>query len=204
MATGTMTIVTQIGGVTIQKVIAETFDHPNVYGDGQNEIPLAAGKSVTDWVKTDADTAACNLPTGHGYTDGQCDVYWTGGMRYNVGMTIVGDAASLEGGTGDDFPASASEDVVVCKHQQINTAIDGDMIKLWTVNATKRAHVHFEDADSDTIRDQELLAEQPWTYAASSGDTSPLTGDPVTVCYASNGETTDGIITILSGEDSTP
>ncbi len=200
MPTGTINIVTSIGGKTVQKQITETFDHPNVYAD----IPLAAGKEVTDWVKTDANTAACNLPADHGYTDGKFDVYWEGGMRYDVDGTIVTNALSLDGGSGTDFPASATEDIVVCKHQQINTAIDGDNILLWTVNATKRAHVHFEDADGDTIRDQELLADQPWTYAASSGDASPLTGDPVTVCYASNGETTAGLIDILSGEDSTP
>lgn len=200
MPTGTINIVTSIGGKTVQKQITETFDHPNVYAD----IPLAAGKKVTDWVKTDANTAACNLPADHGYTDGKFDVYWEGGMRYDVDGTIVTNALSLDGGSGTDFPASATEDIVVCKHQQINTAIDGDNILLWTVNATKRAHVHFEDADGDTIRDQELLADQPWTYAASSGDASPLTGDPVTVCYASNGETTAGLIDILSGEDSTP
>jgi hypothetical protein len=200
MPTGTINIVTSIGGKTVQKQITETFDHPNVYAD----IPLAAGKEVTDWVKTDANTAACNLPADHGYTDGKFDVYWEGGMRYDVDGTIVTNALSLDGGSGTDFPASATEDIVVCKHQQINTAIDGDNIQLWTVNATKRAHVHFEDADGDTIRDQELLADQPWTYAASSGDASPLTGDPVTVCYASNGETTAGLIDILSGEDSTP
>ncbi len=200
MPTGTLNIVTSIGGKTVQKQITETFDHPNVYAD----IPLAAGKEVTDWVKTDANTAACNLPADHGYTDGKFDVYWEGGMRYDVDGTIVTNALSLDGGSGTDFPASATEDIVVCKHQQINTAIDGDNIKLWTVNATKRAHVHFEDTDGDTIRDQELIGDQPWTYAASSGDASPLTGDPVTVCYASNGETTAGLIDILSGEDSTP
>lgn len=204
MANGTMSINATIGGVSLLKTITETFDHPNVYGDGDTQIPLAAGKAVTNWVKTDANTAACDLPGGHGYTNGKFDVYWTAGMRYDVDGTIVTNALSLDGGTGTDFPASASADVVVCKHQQINTAIDGDAIKLWCVNSTKRAHVHFEDTGGATINDHELLADQPWTHAASSGAASPLTGNPVTVCFATCGETTAGVLTILSGEDSTP
>src|SRR5690349_1655283 len=35
-----------------------------------NEIPLPVGNVVTSWVKTDADTAACNLSAGHGKTSG--------------------------------------------------------------------------------------------------------------------------------------
>jgi hypothetical protein len=204
MPTGTLAIVGSIGGVTIQKTISETGDHANVYGDANSEIVLAAGKEVTDWVKTDADTAACSLASGHAYTDGKFDVYWDGGMRYDVDGTIVTNALSLDGGSGDDYPASATEDIVVCKHQQITTAIDGDEVQLLVVNATTHAHCHFEDADGDTIKDLELTANTPYTYHQSSGDASPLTGDPITVCYVTNGTTTDGVITSLSLEDSTP
>lgn len=204
MATGTLAIVGSIGGVTIQQTISETGDHPNVYGDGQTMIALAAGKAATDWVKTDANTAACNLAGGHGYSSGKVDVFWTGGMRYDVDMVVTVNALALDGGSGTDFPANGNLTVVVCTHQQINAAIDGDEIQLLIVNSSTRAHLHFEDASSDVIRDQELLGNQPWTYAQSSGDASPLTGDPITVCYASNGTTTAGVLTILSLEDSTP
>ena len=204
MSTGTLAIVGSIGGVTIQKTISETGDHPNVYGDGQTLIALAAGKAASDWVKTDANTAACNLTAGHGYTTGKMDVYWTGGMRYDVDVTVTVNALALDGGSGTDFPATATATVVVCKHQQINTAIDGDNVQLLVVNSTQWAHLHFEDAASDVIKDKELLADQPWTYAISSGEASPLTGDPIAVCFVSNGTITAGVLTILSLEDSTP
>jgi hypothetical protein len=38
------------------------------------DVALPAGKDVTAWVKTDANTAACDLPAGHGYSDGNFDV----------------------------------------------------------------------------------------------------------------------------------
>ncbi len=200
MATGTLAIVGSVGQRTIQKTITETYDHPNTY----EEIPLAAGKAVTSWVKTDADTAACDLPADHGYTDGQFDVYWTDGMRYDVPGTIVTNALTLDGGSGDDFPDSEAADVIVCKHQQINTAIDGDNVMLLILNSTQRAHLHFEDADGDTIKDIELVADNPSTWNNGSGVSNPLTGDPITVCFASCGTETAGVLDILSGEDSTP
>lgn len=204
MATGTLTIVANVGGVTIQKVITETGDHPNVYGDSNTEIPLAAGKAASDWVKTDADTAACNLAPGHGYSTGKMDVFWDVGMRYDVDVTVTGDALALDGGVGDDFPATAEDTVFVCTVQQINTAIDGDEVQLLTINSTQRGSVYFEDVDGDSIKQIELLADNPYAYAQSSGEASPLTGDPITVCFASNATATAGVLTILSLEDSTP
>jgi len=204
MPIGTLALVASVGGVTLQKTIIETGDHPNVYGDGQTDITLAAGKAVTAWVKTDANTAACNLPGSHGYSNGKFDVFWTGGSRYDVDGLITVNALALDGGTGTDFPESADASVIVCPPQTINTEIDGDNIKLLLINCTKRSSVYFEDGTGDSIKRYELVADQPITYAQSSGGASPLTGDPITVCYASNGTITAGVLTILSLEDSTP
>ena len=204
MATGTLSIIARVGGISIQNTITEQGDHPNVYGDGNTHIALAAGKAVTDWVKTDADTAACNLPSGHGYSSGKMDVFWTGGCRYDVDGTVAGDALTLDGGVGDDFPASASPDVVVCTPQQINAAIDGDNCQLFVANSTSRAHLYFEDTDGDGIAAIEMVANSPYTWNQGSGQANPLSGDPITVCWASNGSTVAGVLTILSLEDSTP
>ena len=204
MATGTLAIVGSVGGVTVQNTITETGDHPNVYGDANTQIPLTAGKAATDWVKTDADTAACNLAEGHGYSTGKMDVFWTGGCRYDVDVTVTVNALALDGGVGDDFPASATTTVVVTTPQQINTAIDGDNVQMLVINSTVTASVYFEDADGDSIAQFDLVANTPYTWTQSSGAANPLTGDPITVCYASNGTTTAGVLTILSLEDSTP
>lgn len=200
MSQGSVAVVAQLGQRSLQKTITEAFDHPNTY----EEIPLAAGKAASDWVKTDANTAACNLAAGHGYTNGKVDVYWTGGMRYGVDMTVSTNALALDGGAGTDFPASAATDVIVCKTQQINTAIDGDNSKLFVVNSTQRASVNFKSAADATIRQIELVADSPYIWNASSRQTNPLTGDPITVCYASNGTTTAAVLDILSGDDATP
>jgi hypothetical protein len=201
MATGTLAIVGVIGGKSVNQTITKTFDHPNNY----EGIALAAGKEVTDWVKTDADTADCNLPAGHGYSSGKMDVYWSGGMRYDVDGTVVTNALTLDGGTGDDFPASATEDIIVCTPTQINTAIDGDEIALLVANCSQRCSLYFEDSGDSAVGQIEITAANvPFFWHDTSGLTNPLTGNPITVCFASNGSATAATLDILSGEDSTP
>jgi len=201
MATGTIPVTPACGGKSVNRTISKTFDHPNNYED----IALAAGKAVTEWVKTDADTAACSLATGHGYSSGKMDVYWSGGVRYDVDGTVDGDSLSLDGGSGDDFPDSATTGVVVCTPQQINAAIDGDNVAMIVADSTQRAHLYFEDSDGAEVGTIEVeTANEPYIWHDTSGFTNPLTGNPATVCYASNGSTTAAVLNILSGEDSTP
>ena len=201
MATGTIAVVGNAGGKSLNKTITKTFDHPNVY-DG---ITLAAGKAATDWTKEDADTASCNLTDGHGYTNGKVDVYWSGGVRYDVDMTVSTNALALDGGAGDDFPASETTGVIVCTPQQINTAIDGDKVAMLMINSTQRSHLYFEDSAGDSIGAIEIaVGDEPYFWHDTDGSTNPLTGDPVTVCFASNGSATAATLDIIVGEDSTP
>ena len=202
MATGTLSVVASIGGATLQKTISETFDHPNTY----EGIVMTAGIAVTDgsYVYAAADNCAGNVAGGHGITNGAIDVYWTAGLRYDCNAVVTGNALVITGGTGDNFPANNTNSVVVCEPEQVNTAIDGDEVQLMVINATKRGSVDFEDGADGVIKQIELAADTPYTYAQSGGETSPFTGDPITVCFYSNGTTTAGVLTILSGEDSTP
>lgn len=201
MATGTIAVVGSAGGKSLNKTITKTFDKATAY----DTITLAAGKAATDWVKTDADTAACNLAADHGYTDGKVDVYWDGGVRYDVDMVVTTNALALDGGAGDDFPVSGTTGVIVCKVQQINTAIDGDEMAMLMINSTQRSHLYFEDAAGDSIGHIEIaVGDEPYFWHDTDGSTNPLTGDPVTVCFASNGSTTAATLDIIVGEDSTP
>lgn len=199
MATGTIAIVASIGGVTINKVITKTFDHPNPYVD----IPLSAGKVVTAWVKTDANTAACNLPADHGYSNGKMDVFWAGGMRYDVDGVITVNALALDGGTGDDFPANATVGVIVSIPKQVNVACDGDAVVAFVANSTQRSSIYFK-AGAGSVAQFELQADEPTLWHDTNGLANPLTGTPITVCWASCGSATAGVLNIVTGEDSTP
>lgn len=217
MPTGSLNRSFALGGYAFsnQADAVVTFDHTNVY-----EVSLPAGKTVTNWVKTDADTAACDLPSGHGYSNGKFDVYWSSGgtnyRRYNVDGTISTNALSLDGGTGSDFPASATSGVVCVKCVEISTAIDGDDVAIFGVffrnasDTSARGHISFKDSGNAIIAQYDLVevdnnATGCDVSYSGTGAAAQLTGNPITYCHASNSSTTAAAtLYVLVGEDTTP
>lgn len=199
-----------IGGISLAKTINRT-------GDGQTtvEITLSAGKTVTAWVDTDSNTAACNLPAGHGYSNGNFDVYWSsGGVNYcrrNVPGTISTNALSLDGGSGDNFPATATTGIVVCKQTAFNALIDGDNCKIVGVLAEVAAvvstqqHVRFLDGSSAEVAYHVLTANEPRVTDITGGATNSYTGNVITNGVASNGDPNyDATLKIVAVYDATP
>lgn len=201
-----------IGGQGITKVVVRTGDHVNNYGP----VTIAAGKAVTNWVKTDANTAACDLTAGHGQTNGKYDVFWSESgvakKRYNVDGTISTNALSLDGGSGDDFPASATTGIVVCKPTTVSTYIDGDtceiigvVLESTTEGSTAKGHVLFQDSGGAEVEAMHLTANDPRIADVDGGDTNFVTGNVITAAKVSNGSSSETMtFTLLSLEDSTP
>ena len=173
------------------------------------QVTLPAGKAVTAWVKTDANTAACDLPSGHGYTNGKFDVYWSGGYRYGVDGTISTNALSLDGGAGTDFPASATTGVVVCKQVVINKAIDGDNVTAIGLGydvASSSGYgclvLAFDaiNAGGSAVGSVIVLAPNtPFIADIEGGATNPFTGNPVLSLVASNGDSSNAAVLKISG-----
>lgn len=216
MASATYNFAASVGGLTVSKSVVRTADHANPY-----EVTLPVAHALSNWVKTDADTAAGDLTAGHGLTTGTYDIYWDGGQRYGVVCTITTNAVALDGGSGTDFPASADATVRMSPQTVINTAIDGDAVAigfielLYASTATgERGRLLFEDAAGDDIADLDttdgIVASWPGTESAkifdvTGGDTNPFTGDPITVCHASQSSVSlTATLKIATLEDSTP
>lgn len=211
MPTGRYSVSLDLGGMSFQKTIARTFDHPNVY-----EVSLPVGNAVTGWTKTDANTASCTLAGGHGQTNGKFDVYWVeSGVnknRFGVDGTITTNTLALDGGTGDDFPATGHTGVVCTKQVSINVTLDGDNSEIVGIvasaadeDATDQAHIDFQDGAGATIADIDLVANEPRVWDIGGGSTNPFTGNIIEVAKASNGSSTNVLtLKIMSGEDSTP
>jgi hypothetical protein len=153
------------------------------------DIALPAPKAVTDWVKTDANTAAGDLPAGHGFSSGKVDVFWTGGKRYSVDAVIVVNALSLDGGAGDDFPANGNLTVVVCPQTALDVSFDGDNLVLIGAMSTKASLLIFRDGGGAVVGDPIVLrANFPWAWATGIG-TNPLSGNAIASASVSNSDT---------------
>jgi hypothetical protein len=194
------------GGVSMQESIVRSGSAALGW---EETLPVA--HAVTDWVKTDANTAACNLTAGHGQTDGKFDVYWSGGMRYGVDGSFSTNALSLDGGAGDDFPANGTA-VVVCKQVSLNTAIDGDNVsilgislKYASASSTSKGHVDMQDSGPATIEEIDLTANAPVIYDITGGAANVFTGNPIATTKASHNDTANtATLKICGVADATP
>lgn len=178
--------------------------------DGR-EVTLPVAWPVTSWVKTDLDTAAGALASGHGQTTGVYDVYWTGGKRVGVTVTVTVDALALEGGTGTDFPASATTSVVICKQVSINLALDGDEAELVALcleysdaAATSLGNLDFQSAAPASIETVDLVANTAQLWQGSIAQTK-FTGNPIATVLASHNNTLlEGTLKLIVMQDATP
>lgn len=195
-----------LGGASISPPpVSRTFDYASVH-----DVTLPSAKPLTSWVKTDGNTAGGNLPGGHGWSNGNFDVYWTGGKRLGVPGTISTNALTLDGGTGDDFPASADTTVRVVPEHHLNAQIDGDELSIFGMmleglDADAVGSIRFYDADDDLIATLDLARNDPTIIDVEGGASNPLAGDPIAYGLASQSSTTQtGQLKILVGADSTP
>lgn len=194
-------------GVSIQKSVTRTGD-----GGIGVEVTIPVAAAVGAWVKTDADTAAGTLTGGHGLATGTYDVYWTGGQRLAVPVTITTNDIALDGGSGTDFPATANATVVISKHLPINQIIDGDNLKILGISleytdpaSTAVGHALFEDTSDNDIANIDLDANAPLTYDITGGATNPFTGAVITEVIVTHSNTSAAAtLKIVGTQDVTP
>jgi hypothetical protein len=181
---------------------------------GIREIELPVGKAGTLTTRTDTNTGTVTMgDAGHGFLTGdKVDVYWEGGVQYDVTVgTVVGVSVPIDLGSGDDLP-STSTPVVVSKRTQINLDIDGDSLVLLAVKqkynantVTADSHVDFQDSGSSQIAEVDLEPNGPQVWDIDGGSANPFTGNPITKAFASNGSTADiATLQLLWLQDSTP
>lgn len=216
MASAVYSYSVTVGGISASYSVVYSQD--GLVNNDPITVPLAL--ALSSWVKTDADTAAGNLAGGHGLSTGVFDVYWDGGQRYGVDVTITTNACALDGGSGTDFPDSANLTVRLAPRQQVNISLDGDeaefaffRLAYLASAAGQRGHMAFEDADDDSIASIAILASYPGDpavdasliYNIAAGQSNPFTGDVITKLFVSQSSTTESpILSAAALYDSTP
>jgi hypothetical protein len=221
MPTAQITKTLSIAGAnSVQSTVARIGESSQVWGGSDAPITLNTAFTVTDFSKSDNDTATMNLPAGHGQVDGKFDIFWTeSGVnknRYNMDGTIVTNALTLDGGSGDNFPVAPTTPVV-CKPKTVSAAIDGDAVSIFwaalqftSASAIGRGHVLFEESDTTEVGTIDIPAAQNAIaladYDIEAGVTNPLAGELIAAAKVSHNDPTytpTFLLAVLT-EDATP
>ena len=161
-------------------------------GELDTQTSLPVGKIATAWVKTDANTAACNLAANHGIVTGKVDVYFAAGSRYGVDAIVTVNAVALDGGTGTDFPANAAPDCVVSQQVTITFPLVSTALKfLRLINVNTSDTTGKVSADIQTsapaslarylLVHQTLANGMSGCVDVSNGETNPISGTAATI-----------------------
>jgi hypothetical protein len=140
--------------------------------------------------RSDADTGVITLGAGHSVINGKVDVHWEGGCRYNMDGTVTDtNTLTVDGGAGDDLPATAVTPVVSQNPSILDLTFDGDNLSLIGVGASRQTQVCFM-ASTAVLKSVFLIDNAAWGWADAMGGSNPLTGSAVTSVKASNGSST--------------
>lgn len=195
-----VTLIYSLSGIGGQATITRTAD-----GGTARDVTLNAATAcvANTFAMTDSNTAACDLAAGHGLTNTNYDVYWSAGVRYGVAGGVTGNSIALEGGAGDDFPATNTA-VTIAAQQEITVAITGNSASAIIAHPTVRAHVDFQDVNSASLWQHDITAAEALSWFSDSGIDNPLLSDTVAKVMASTASTTAGSIKIIVLDDATP
>lgn len=195
-------------GQTITQPITRTGD-----GGISRSIAVPAGVTGTLTTRTDDNTGTITLTdSGSVSTGANVDIYWDGGVQYNVTVgTVSGTSCPIDSGIGDNLP-STSTAVVISVRQQVNADIDGDNLSLLAMkqlytqsNETSASHVDFQESDNTEVVEVDLVANVPQVYDITGGATNIFTGDPIAKFFVSNGSSTNAAtFQLLAVGDTTP
>lgn len=113
------------------------------------EVP--AGQAGTLTTRTDNDTGVITLDDAAVPTVTTSDtvcVFWDGGYRYGCTVTAVGaTTVTVDVGTGTNLPVLTTA-VVVAKEVTVDTDLDGDLVKVFTVSLPGGGDLHFRILDA--------------------------------------------------------
>ena len=148
-----------------------------------------------------SDTAGIISSVGHGFADTDTiAIFWADGSRYNVDIdSVTSDTITFSLGSGDVLPIATTA-LTFSVATEIDTCLDGDNVKCFTLNSTVKGVGVFSESDGTAIVGYNLAANKPhteaegfsWVYASEN----PLLAADVTTIKAYNSSESAGTISI--------
>ena len=207
MNTATAEAVFSIAGISIPVAISRTAaSQIGHHLSGASSLPAGNAGSLTTRT-SDTVGVVTTTATGHGIVaEDLVDVYWTGGVRYGMAVTLVGGDGdkeiTVDSGAGDNLPTQDTA-VVITEQVEIDTDFDGDLLQMIVASADRRVHLDFLDGTTPTpvsLEAVELPAGgEGWWWIKNWGNyTNPLTGNPVDKVMASCGDADNAAVLKLA------
>ena len=182
----------QIGGISVSASNTLSGNTQESY-----EATPVAGQDGTLTTRTDDDTGVVTCETGHGIETGdKVMIFWLDAgvrkSRTNMDASVATNAATVDGGDGDNLPTQ-DDDVVVAVQTDLGGAFDGDDLLAIVATSARDATLVFYDSGDVVLVKVEIYAGSAWIWQSSQGTTTPITGNAVSYisigCRDVDGET---------------
>lgn len=194
---GNVQKVVNLGGIYISENAGVDGDSLAVAVD----TSLAARPEGELTTRTNTTQGVITMTAGHGVATGLVDLYWTGGSRENVSATVVVNAVTITGGSGDNLPV-ATTDIVVSPQTMLDNEFDGDDLTLLAAVSTAACRIAFHDDDTPNggtteVYAIELAANQAYVW---NDGTSPLAGEVVESITFTHGSTAASTMKLVGAQ----
>ncbi len=149
-------------------------------------VSLAAAKSGSLTLRTDANTGTLTMESGHGITTGaRLDLYWSGGSRYGITVgTVSGTSVPIDLGAGTDLPVVGTAVTAQVPDSEA-VVVTGDNVVSIAAACTVGGTVVFADNSNATLLALVLdTATGSYVWVTGSG-TNPLAGASVAKVFLS-------------------
>lgn len=191
METMTLKMITSLGGKTgNSQIVAE--------GDGiiSKSVTLDPAKTGNLTTRTDANTGALTMVTGHGITTAaRLDVYWTGGCRYGMTVgTVATNSVPIDGGAGDVLPADESAITAMVPSEEV-FAVDGDDVVGLEIYSTVYGTIILADGSDASLLVKQIggsanTDQKAYAWFEDRDPVNPIAGDTVAAVFFSHGSST--------------
>jgi len=164
-----------IGGLELPATLTRSATGQESHDLKVSDETLHAAKTGTLSTRTDANTGVITGQSGHGILTGdKIDIYWAGGVQYNVTVgTVSGVSIPIDLGIGDNLPI-ATTPVTICKRSVIDVGFDGDLVEFLRAVASVAGHIQFQQDDGTHIAAASLSPNEAYDIIDDTNDDNPL------------------------------
>jgi hypothetical protein len=158
-------------------------------------VTLPAAKTGTLTTRTNTTEGTITLDSGHGFSTGTHDIYWSNGVRYGVSTTITVNACAITGGTGDDLPSTSTAMTIALPVSEV-FEVPASSAKFILVKAPYGKQVVRFRTSAPAISlacVERGTTEDSYEWNSETGGAIPISTDVIATVLMSNGRSASSV-----------